>query len=1026
MTLSSKALISARPWTHESALAGLFASATVATIESLRVIPEQLARGTGAGREQGIRLEGAGLSGAIEFRVGDDEPLVLTADEVPGGWRMFVPAVTEPVTVSLGIPSLSPTPVEFELAPVRDWQIHVVHHSHLDVGYTDLQHVVLEHQRSFLDSALDLLRETADWPADSRFRWVVESLWAFELWAESRPAVVVEEFLEYVREGRIELTALPFNVHSDTCSTEELHELLGGARAIADRYGIAFDTAMQTDVPGAVVGLPEALADFGVEFLAVAHNWAGRSMPQLNGGQLLPRLFRWAAPSGKSVLVWMTDSPHGMAYMEGPLLGFHDSYESVRERLPVYLASLARNPYPFPPGVYGWHGTSPALGRDPYPWDIVHLRTQGWVGDNAPARLQASAIARQWNETYSSPRLVMSTNAEFFREAERRLGDEITTVEGDWGDWWVEGVGSAAHLQAMVRDAQARVPEGNTIASLTAAFGGAAVPGAAQASDHAYRQISLFSEHTWGAANSWLTTDAGYDSGELQWHWKAAQGLRALESARSLRERSAAHLAVHLGTAPGALASYYVVNSAGTARDGLVRLFVRESVVPFGTEFQVVDGRSGESLLFRVEAQSHVEHRESGRWVIARVGGLPPAGFVRLDLVSAPFPADTIPVAADPLVLENGRLRVTVDLGRACIASIVDLADGRELLNPDSLFGGNEYIYDTYTTAPGFNHHSNRSATTAELELLGDRARSRPAAFIERVDDTLEQRLVYEFAADGVERVRVTLRLEIGPSGRLTIENRVVKRATRAKESAFFAFPFADRGARMRFEVTGGITGDGLEHVPGAPQHMRSIRDWVTLEGDRGDTIWASRDAPLVQRGSIAVPYAPFPASTAPVEPATVLSWLHNNVWDTNFPIEQAFDTTFAYAIAVPEAGQDAVAAAMTTAAALAAPPVPVLGRSRTAAAPAEWSLLAVDDPRVQLVGVLPRADGRLLVRLQSYADEAVQVRVAVDGVVHAAWSASFFGEQGDALALADRVVTVPVARLGTTGILLELQPEPR
>jgi len=114
-------------------------------------------------------------------------------------------------------------------------------------------------------------------------------------------------------------------------------------------------TAMQTDVPGAVAALPALLADAGVRYLAVAHNYAGRSVPYLHGGQRLGRPFWWQAPGGRRVLVWYTDSPHGVAYMEGNLVGLAESADVAEELLPEYLAALASQPYPYTPG-YAWLG----------------------------------------------------------------------------------------------------------------------------------------------------------------------------------------------------------------------------------------------------------------------------------------------------------------------------------------------------------------------------------------------------------------------------------------------------------------------------------------------------------------------------------------------------------------------------------------------------------------------------------------------------------------------------------------------
>ena len=137
---------------------------------------------------------------------------------------------------------------------------------------------------------------------------------------------------------------MPFNLHTEACSTTELFELLRGARDVADAWGLPLVSAMQTDVPGAVGALPDALGEAGVRYLAVAHNWAGRSVPHLDGGQPVPRLFRWRGPAGHEVLVWRTDTPTGLAYAEGALVGFAESVDVVDDLLPAYLGGRRREP----------------------------------------------------------------------------------------------------------------------------------------------------------------------------------------------------------------------------------------------------------------------------------------------------------------------------------------------------------------------------------------------------------------------------------------------------------------------------------------------------------------------------------------------------------------------------------------------------------------------------------------------------------------------------------------------------------
>jgi alpha-mannosidase len=58
--------------------------------------------------------------------------------------------------------------------------IHLVHHSHTDIGYSHLQAEVETIQNNNIWKALELIDRTKDYPEDSRFVWNVESLWAVE------------------------------------------------------------------------------------------------------------------------------------------------------------------------------------------------------------------------------------------------------------------------------------------------------------------------------------------------------------------------------------------------------------------------------------------------------------------------------------------------------------------------------------------------------------------------------------------------------------------------------------------------------------------------------------------------------------------------------------------------------------------------------------------------------------------------------------------------------------------------------
>ncbi|MFI7349397.1 glycoside hydrolase family 38 C-terminal domain-containing protein [Streptomyces sp. NPDC049936] len=946
--------------------------------------------------------------------------------------RLLIPEVDAPTPLLIELPELEEgTLLAFEARPQRHWTLHLVQHSHLDIGYTDPQGRVMAESRAYLDSLLELCRDTDDWPDPARFRWAVEGFHSFEDWRTNRPRRQVESFLDRVREGRVELTAMPFNLHTETCSTDELHELLRPVTELRDRHGIDITTAMQTDVPGQVVGLPDVLADNGIRYLSVAHNWAGRAVPHLVGGEHLPRLFRWQAPSGNSVLVWRTDTPHGLAYMEGSILGFDESYDHVDDLLPAYLSALARFPYPHEGrGIPGFPALDLPGTADPYPWDVLHLRVLGKFADNGPPRRVISDTVRRWNDQWAYPQLRASRNQDFFEDAEKRIGDRLETHRGDWSDWWVDGVGAGAVPLAATRRGQAALAEAQTVAGYAHLLG---VPGStavAAGAPAVYRSASLFNEHTWGAGDPWTHGDHGHGSGEKQWHWKYSQAMRAHDDAETLLDAASALLGEALAASADAAASFHAVNTCSWPRSETVRIFLPESTVALGRAVRVLDARTGTPLPFAEEAQSNDRHRAAGRFLNVPVADVPACGAVRLDIVhdaERPVPGDAEETApAVSTVLENDHLCVTVDLREACIASIVDKHTGREMVRTDAVIGFNGYVYDEYATAGAFNHQSSKTVADDSMHLLASRSTAPPAALVDRFTDATGQTLVYECAPAGTRRLRVRLHLP-HHAARIDIENRVDKNATVTKESAFFAFPFALERPVVHTEATGGVLGTERETVPGSAGHMRAIRRWISLSDGTHHVALATADAPLVQLGGIAIPYVPYPQSLPQEEPATVFSWVHNNVWDTNFPAEQAFDHVFRYSVGFGTATEPAAGGAdelaMRVAAVTGHPLVPVRARAQAETeSRAQTRFLTLDDPRVRLVGITVAGGGGLLVRVQSVADAPLTCRLSTGFTVTRAARTNYLGLNPRDIGMEqDGAIPVDVPALGTAAVILHL-----
>ena len=867
------------------------------------------------------------------------------------------------------------------VVPQRKWSIFLVHHSHLDIGYTDPQDLVLHHHMTYLDSVLDLIGATNPWPEPAMFRWTVEANWPLRHWLASRPTRSVEAFVEGVRAGRIDVSALPFTMHTEAYSMDELARQLWFIDELRERYDLRIDSAMQTDVPGATVGLLNALVDADIRYLAVAHNYAGRSVPHLTDGKRLTRPFYWTDDAGRKLCVWYTDTPHGVAYMEGNMLGLADDYDAVVELLPEYLACLAQRTYPYSAPLFGWKAPTDDHGESvPYPFDLLHLRVQGAFADNASPSIVPSEIARRWCSEWVYPQLRMATNREFFVAAEERLAHLLDEFGGDWTDWWADGIGSAARPLAFNRRAQSTIRTGQTLNALADKFvDDGAERGAAWSTEvaAAYDDMALFDEHTWGAANPWEDALDKMDSGALQWDRKAAFASAAVERAERLAAAGLARLEPLWSAPASSLGAVVVVNPTSWTRTDLVTVFLPESRFGAAPQFEVVDPSTGAAVPSVVEDQPHAVYRPRGRHLSFVAHDVPPLGFALYEMRPGGDGDAAAALPASEPRIQNEYFDVEFDLGEGCIAHIVERNSGRELVAANAPFGFNQYVYDRYATAPHINHLSSR-VSAEDLALLGSRSVASHAIATERSSTPVWERLTVRLDGDGAHWLETTLTVLRGVN-RVDITNRLSKVGTDQKESAFFAFPFNADEAALRYEITGGTSSPTSPHVPGSARHMRAIRHWASVATDQGTIIWVTNEAPLVQFGNLHLPYAPFPATLEPErrDITTIYSWILNNIWDTNFPSRQQGEMHFGYAVATAAAGEDDTPARQT-AAAVTMPLVALLVRPSDASRfPARGTFCHVSRPDVEIVSLAPSRRGHDLVALlQSHVAEPAEVDV--------------------------------------------------
>ncbi|HEO71190.1 MAG TPA: hypothetical protein ENN80_07995 [Candidatus Hydrogenedentes bacterium] len=657
----------------------------------------------GEGLAQVIRIPVRHFRGPTEatVRVQGARPQAVMLKTGPQTVDVRVPAVNETKTAAVTFETDGQVLAESEvtLDPVRKWEIYLLHHTHLDIGYTHVQTEVEAIQWRHLEQAMELAEATRDYPPEARFKWLPEGLWAVDSYLEQASPEKRDAFVQAVHNGDIALDALYGNQLTALCRPEELLELTGCARRLAKQLDIAIDSAMISDVPGYTWGIVPVLAHSGVKYFSIGPNAGHRIGYTISEWGDKP--FYWVSPSGKhEVLCWVA----GRAYS-----WFHGAPLNDDQRLLDYLADLD------------------AKG---FPYDIVHVR-YNIGGDNGPPDPNLPGFVKGWNERYAYPRLILGTPTQMFRAFEQRYGDDVPRVSGDFTPYWEDGAASSALETIINRAAAERIVQAQALWSILDRPGYSPDDVAA-----VWREAILYDEHTWGAHNSISQPECEFALG--QWKIKQAFALEAERRSRNLMH----HVLADVG-AGGPVAAVHVFNTQTWPRTDVV-------VLPADWEL------AGELVKDAAGATVPSQRLSSGELAFL-AEDVPATGAAHFTLEAGQASASG-DARAEGNAIANGALTLTIDPQTGAITSL-KTANGAELVNSSAGLGLNDYYYvagrdpkDPQRAGDASIRVKEAGPLVASIEIVskapGCRALTREVrlyAGIERVDviATLDKEKVY-------------------------------------------------------------------------------------------------------------------------------------------------------------------------------------------------------------------------------------------------------------------------------------------
>ncbi len=872
-----------------------------------------------------------------------------TAKPVPARFEVRWTSPAGPVTLNGSVALTSP----------RHWSVYLFHHSHTDIGYTELQSRVARNHVEYLDSVIKYCRETDAYPDDAKFRWNIEVSWTLENFIRTRPESDARALVDLIRAGRVELSALYLQV-TDCFAHEEIARSVDAAREFARRYGFELRSAMNDDVNGFAWSLPQIFRQAGVRYFASGINETRSRAPLRR-----PNAFWWESPDGSRILHW-----NGEHYLFGNYeLRLHEPVEQSAPKVGEYLAKLE--------------------ARGDYPQDIIAFNVGAWTTDNCPPGRALSDRVKEWNERFVSPKLRLATLHEFFERMEKTYGATLPVHKLGWPDYWTDGVASTAFETGLNRIAHNEILTAEKVSAVAAKLDPAKAfrfPADEIRAGHA--SSMLYDEHTWGA---WNSIDAPWSElARGQWAEKSRFAYEARETSRTLLRRGSEALAGLISA--GGAHEFAVFNPLSWTRSDVVRV-----VLPAGPlreakgGLRVVDRRTGSAAKFQLQGDDALlvlapDIPAMGYAVFAVDTGSADGASVAPEKPAADIRGNTI---------ENRFYRVAIDPKTGGITSLFDKELGRELVDRTCPWPLNTYIYeqpeggrqavDDMTKRAAFHRWT---AETAEVEAgeRGPVASSLVVRSSPKMCPSLEQRVVLYEDLKRVDLVNILNKAE-----------------TFDPEAVYFAFPFkvaeapprkaglsqerpSPDGAvplQVRFEIAGADMAPGTEQLPGTTLDWQTAQHWVEFSGKEARVVWSPLEAPLVQFGDINTGKWQKKLDLAN---AWVFSYAMNNYWMTNFKASQEGRVEFRYGLTstppvrpVTGAGPASDRVASTRFGWEAHTPLVATwlpAGNKGAINSSQESFLSVDRPNVIIQALWLDEDGTPVVRLREIAGEAGEGRL--------------------------------------------------
>ncbi|MFA5863204.1 MAG: hypothetical protein WC975_00800 [Phycisphaerae bacterium] len=707
-------------------------------------------------------------------------------------------------------------------------KIFILHHTHVDFGYTGPREKVNQDLVAMVDQAIDLIDRSMYRPESERLRWIHEVSWPVLEYLR-QGGRQKEILFDQLRQGYQELTGFYVNP-TDLFDRDSFEISTDYACTLALENDLPLTTAMFSDCPGISWCIPDLLAERGIKYLSAAPDFI-MSYPLE-----VERPFYWEGPAGNRVLTWFTEW-RNFWYAEGLFaLKLTESPEEAIKRLMDYVTQIEKE-------GYRWRGLA------------IHVAM-----DNAPPAPSLMDFVSRFNGSQSSVQARLAINKDFFEFMEKEHGSEFQVHRAAWPDWWANGNGSAAYEVACSRQTKA------SLRKSMAAVRQFNLKYNPELFRSAMEDMLLFDEHTWGHSTSAITPWA--TAARLQWAQKRSYAMKGFTTARDMENQIATQI--------GETGKIVLANPFETKWVGVVGLKGNDKGYPqapllkdIETQERIVGQRVERPDLEKQTWDYYclsVPRTEKRRFELVKVTTLPPIKWAGL---------------------ENDQFQIDYDSQTGKITGIWDRVHQFQLCDKSAQWSFGEVIHECvphgsrealYDIKIGSNHPEAKRLRPQFERRGGDQSEQ---------SSTLLAGAVFNSLLTSGQLPGVTFAREIRlyhALHRIDIILRINKQVDTNYESLYLAFPFSVTPPEVWLENAGTVYRAGADQLPGSATDWHSVDQYAAISDPGKTIVLVAHDTPLVQIGDL---HTGKWAKRLEISCGHVFSWIMNNIWFTNFPAYQ-------------------------------------------------------------------------------------------------------------------------------------------